>query len=182
MLQNTLSLADKFSEFIEKANEWIVNYIEYLKNVEWVQVATVVIAGICIVLGVLIVLIFVFNGFGKLVSSMEASAKKRAAKKAAKKAAKEAAKEASKEAGKEVKITQVIAPNIMAAPPVAKAPVAPAPVVEEGISGEVVAAITAAIAAQEGNNQFVIRSVQKKDVGSRNPWARAAVTDNTRAF
>ena len=178
MLQNTLSLADKFSEFIGKANEWINNYIEYLKGVEWVQVATVVIAGICIVLGVLIVLIFVFNGFGKLVSSMEASAKKRAAKKAAKKAAKEAAKKAEQAS----ESAQPAAPVVKAAPPVAKAPVAPAPVVEEGISGEVVAAITAAIAAQEGNNQFVIRSVKKKDVGSRNPWARAAVTDNTRAF
>lgn len=174
MLQNTLSLADKFSEFIGKANEWINNYIEYLKGVEWIQVATVVLAGVGIVLGVLIVLIFVFSGFGKLVSSMEASAKKRAAKKAAKKAVKEAEKAAEN--------AQTAAPVVKAAPPVAQAPVAPAPVVEAGISGEVIAAITAAIAAQEGNNQFVIRSVKKKDVGSRNPWARAAVMDNTRAF
>ena len=174
MLQNTLSLADKFNKIIDDAHEWIINYIEYLKGVEWVQVATVVIAGICIVIGVLIVLIFVFNGFGKLVSSMEASAKKRAAKKAAKKAAKQAEKEAEN--------VQTVAPAVKAAPPVVRAPIAPAPVVEAGISGEVVAAITAAIAAQEGNNQFVIRSVKKKDVGSRNPWARAAVMDNTRAF
>lgn len=155
MLQNTLSL------FLYQAA---------LGAVDWAQVATVVIAGIGIVLGVLVVLIFVFSIFGKLVSSMEASAKKRAANKAAKKAEKPATS------------VQPAAPAVKAAPPVAKAPAAPAPVVEAGISGEVVAAITAAIAAQEGSNQFVIRSVKKKDVGSRNPWARAAVAENTRGF
>ena len=160
MLQNTLSLS-LYKTAIGGA-------------VDWAQVATVVVAGIGIVLGVLIVLIFVFNGFGKLVSSMEAAAKKRAAKKAAKKAAKNAEK-----AGEN---TQPAAPAVKVAPPVVKAPVAPAPVVEAGISGEIVAAITAAVAAQDGNNQFVIRSVKKKDVGSRNPWARAAVLDNTRGF
>ena len=178
MLQNTLSLADKFSEFIENAREWIVNYSEYIKNVDWAQVATVVIAGVGIVLGVLLVLILVFNVFGKLVSSMEASAKKRAAKKAAKKAAKNAAKQAEKSAENAQQAPTIVKP----APPAVNAPVAPAPVVEAGISGEVVAAITAAIAAQEGSGNFVIRSVKKKDVGSRNPWARAAVAENTRAF
>lgn len=156
MLQNTLSL------FLYQA--------AIGGAVDWAQVATVVVAGVGIVLGVLIVLIFVFSGFGKLVSSMETSAKKRAAKKAAKKAEKAA------------EPAQPTAPAVKAAPPVVQAPVAPAPVVEAGISGEIVAAITAAIAAQEGTNQFVIRSVKKKDVGSRNPWARAAVMDNTRAF
>lgn len=57
-----------------------------------------------------------------------------------------------------------------------------APVIEQDISGEIVAAITAAVTACEGSNQFVIRSVKRKDVGSRNPWARAAVNDNTRSF
>lgn len=156
MLQNTLSL------FIYKA--------AIGGALDWEQVATVVVAGVGIVLGVLIVLIFVFSGFGKLVSSMEASAKKRAAKKAAKKAEKSAEN------------AQPAPPAVKAAPPAFKPPVAPAPVVEAGISGEVVAAITAAIAAQEGSGNFVIRSVKKKEVGSRNPWARAAVMDNTRGF
>lgn len=127
-------------------------------SIDWAQVATVVLAGVGIVLAVLIVLIFVFNGFGKLVSNLEKSAK-----------------------GKANKTSQ----NVSAAPAVKAAPAAkaaPDPVVEQGISGEVVAAITAAITASEGSNQFVIRSVKRKDVGSRNPWARAAVNDNTRAF
>lgn len=168
MLQNTLSLADKFNTFIN-----------YLQNIDWAQVATVVIAGIGIVLGVLIVLIGVFSIFGKLVSGMEAASKKRAIKRAEKKAAKLAKKEGKKT---EENIEQDI-PAVQAPLPVqAAAAPAPAPVVEAGISGEVVAAITAAVAAQEGGNPFVIRSVKRKNVAGRNPWARAAVTDNTRSF
>lgn len=142
-----------------------------VSSIDWAQVATVVIAGVGIVLGVLIVLIGVFSGFGKLVSKLEASAKKRAVRKAEKKAAKQAEKSGKKEV-----------PVISEAPAAAKVQAAPVPVVEQGISGEVVAAITAAITASEGTNQFVIRSVKKKNVGSRNPWARAAVTDNTKSF
>ena len=130
----------------------------YSGAIDWTQVATVVLAGVGIVLGVLIVLIALFNGFGKLVSKLEQSAKDKKAKKNSE--------------------------NVNVAPAVKAAPVkaAPQPVVEQGISGEVVAAITAAITASEGSNQIVIRSVKRKDVGSRNPRARAAVNDNTRSF
>ena len=57
------------------------------------------------------------------------------------------------------------------------------PVIEEGISGEVVAAISAAVYAMEGGSA-VIRSVSRKTspVSTRNPWAQAAVVDNTRPF
>ena len=142
-----------------------------LQNTDWAQVATVVMAGVGIVLGVLIVLIGVFSGFGKLVSSMEAASKKRAIKRAEKKNSK-----AAETAKQDIPTVQAPLPVRAASAPV------PAPVVEAGISGEVVAAITAAVAAQEGGNSFVIRSVKRKNVGSRNPWARAAVTDNTRSF
>ncbi len=141
-----------------------------VSSIDWAQVATVVVAGVGIVLGVLIVLIGVFSGFGALISKLEGTAKKRAARKAAKKADKQAEKNGAKEE------------PVIGESPAAEAKAAPAPVAEQGISGEVVAAITAAITASEGTNQFVIRSVKKKNVGSRNPWARAAVTDNTRAF
>ena len=158
MLQNTLSLSS---------------------GIDWIQVATGVVACIGIVMAVLIVLIIVFNGFGKLVSSMEAASKKRAIKRAEKKAAKLAKKKGEKaEKSTELDIPTVKAPLTFKP---AFAP-APAPAVEEGISGEIVAAITAAVAAQEGGKPFVIRSVKRKNVGSRNPWARAAVMDNTRAF
>lgn len=149
----------------------------YFSSIDWVQVATVVIAGIGIVLGVLIVLICVFGGFGKLVSKMEAFSKKMAEKKAARKAEKDA-----KKAAKKGETVSEIVNETPAVKAVSAVKAAPQPVVEQGISGEVVAAITAAITASEGSNQFVIRSVKRKDVGSRNPWARAAVNDNTRAF
>ena len=159
MYQIALSMTDKISKAIS-------DYKELLSNVDWAEVATVVIAGVGIVLGVLIVLIGVFGGFGAAVSGIEKAAKNRKLKKAAKKAAKNAEKASDSAA------------PVQAAAPAAK----PAPVVEQGISGEVVAAITAAVAASEGNGAFVIRSVKRKDVGSRNPWARAAVQDNTRSF
>lgn len=120
-------------------------------------------------LGVLLVLIGVFNGFGKLVSGLENSAKNRKARKEAKKMDKSNAASdiavVGNETGKKAVDT-----------------IKPAAVVEQGISGEVVAAITAAITASEGSSNFVIRSVKRKEAGSRNPWARAAVADNTRAF
>ncbi len=162
-----------FTDFIDKIVKSINDYKEMISDVNWIEVATVVIAGICIVLGVLIVLIAVFSGFGKLVSKLEAFSKKMAAKRAARKAAKKAAKQS------ETILAEDKAPVVKAAPAVKAAS---QPVVEQGISTEVVAAITAAITASEGSNQFVIRSVKRKDVGSRNPWARAAVNDNTRSF
>ena len=169
MSQIALSMSDKIAQAIN-------DYKELISNVNWTEVATVVIAGVGIVLGVLIVLIGVFSGFGKLVSKMEAFSKKMAEKRAVRKAEK-AAKKAAKNGENASAVEE--APVVKAAP-VIKA--APQPVVEQGISGEVVAAITAAITASEGSNQFVIRSVKRKDVGSRNPWARAAVNDNTRSF
>ncbi len=165
--------------FADKIAKAINDYKEMIQNVDWIEVATVVIAGVAIVLGVLFVLIGVFSGFGKLVSKLEAFSKKMAEKKAVRKA-KKAAKKAAMN-GEAVSTAVEEVPAVKAAP-AAVVKAAPQPVVEQGISGEVVAAITAAITASEGSNQFVIRSVKRKDVGSRNPWARAAVNDNTRAF
>lgn len=68
-----------------------------------------------------------------------------------------------------------------AAAPAVSAP-APAPAVQSGISGEIVAAISAAIYAAEGGKQVTIRSIRVKNVSGRNPWAAAAIADNTRPF
>lgn len=59
---------------------------------------------------------------------------------------------------------------------------APAPVVQSGISGEIVAAIAAAVYAAEGGKQVTIRSIRVRNVPGRNPWAAAAIADNTRPF
>ena len=43
-------------------SSWAAEYREYLSNLDWTQVATVVVAGIGIVLSVLIVFIFIKPG------------------------------------------------------------------------------------------------------------------------
>lgn len=144
--------------------------------------ATLVISGITIVVGVLLLLIFVFNLFGKIVPKIEIRSKKREEAKAARKAEKKkkkAEKKASKEGTSPAEGTPAQAVEIQA--PVAVAPAPAVPYVEPGISGEVVAAIAAAVAVTEGGNA-VIRSVKRKNVGGRNPWAHAANIDNTRPF
>lgn len=124
--------------------------------------ATVIVAGIGIVLCTLLVLIGVFYAFGAIVSKSQANAKKKEAKKI----------QSDMEAALSKASESVPAP----------APTS-APVIEDGISGEVVAAISAAVYAMEGGSA-VIRSVSRKvsPVTTRNPWAQAAVVDNTRPF
>lgn len=115
----------------------------------------VVIAGIVIVMLVLILLILIFKGFGTAVSKGEKKSR----------------------GGNAV---QSAAP--VPAPQAAQSAVAPAPAVQSGISGEIVAAIAAAVYAAEGGRQVAIRSIRVKNVSGRNPWAAAAIADNTRPF
>ena len=123
--------------------------------------STVVIAGIVIVLGILVLLIFVFKAFGAIVHGAETRGKKKKLK------------------AMESQVTVASAPS---APAVKAAPAAP--VVESGIPGEVVAVIAAAVAASEGPGAVVqsVRRVRPNPVGVRNPWAAAAVAENTRPF
>ena len=126
---------------------------------------TVVIGGIGIVLGALMVLILVFFAFGKIMSVSQARAKK-------------------KEAKKIQSEMQANLSNVSAAAPTPTPASAPAPVVEDGIPQEVVAAISAAVYAMDGG-AGVVRSITKKTgspITTRNPWAQAAVADNTRPF
>lgn len=137
--------------------------------------ATVVISGILIVVGVLLLLIGVFDLFGKIVPVIEKKTKAREEKSAARKV-----KRAAKKQTQNTENSKPAPPSVSVNAPAAPLP-KPAPVVEQGISGEVVAAITAAIVATEGKGA-VIRSIKKKNVGGRNPWAQAATIDNTRPF
>lgn len=126
---------------------------------------TVVIGGIGIVLGALMVLILVFFAFGKIMSVSQARAKK-------------------KEAKKIQSEMQANLSKVSAAAPTPTPATAPAPVVEDGIPQEVVAAISAAVYAMDGG-AGVVRSITKKTgspITTRNPWAQAAVADNTRPF
>lgn len=59
---------------------------------------------------------------------------------------------------------------------------APAPVVQDGVSEEVIAVISAAVAASYGSSAKArIKSI-KKSGGGRSAWANAGVLDNTRPF
>lgn len=146
--------------------------------------ATVVISGILIVVGVLLLLIWIFQLFGQIVPIIERKTKAMEDKFAAWKAerkAKKAAKKAAKEAEKNGETGSVAVIDDAPAEPAPKSVPTPTPVVEQGISGEIVAAITAAIVASEGSG-VVVHSIKRKNVGGRNPWAQAANIDNTRPF
>ena len=111
----------------------------------------VTITGIVLVFLILVLLMAIITLEGKIFDSMNAK----------KKAAKEAAK----------------APAAKPAAPVQQAAAAPAPQVEEGIPGDVAAAIMAAIHAM-GNGKYTLRAVRR----SKNGWGNAGVNDTTAPF
>ena len=111
----------------------------------------VTITGIVLVFLILVLLMAIITLEGKIFDSMNAK----------KKAAKEAAK----------------APAAKPTAPVQQAAAAPAPQVEEGIPGDVVAAIMAAIHAM-GNGKYTLRAVRR----SKNGWGNAGVNDTTAPF
>ena len=110
----------------------------------------VTITGIVLVFLILVLLMAIITLEGKIFDSM--SAKKKAAKEAPK------------------------APAAKPAAPVQQA-AAPAPQVEEGIPGDVVAAIMAAIHAM-GNGKYTLKAVRR----SKNGWGNAGVNDTTAPF
>ena len=112
----------------------------------------VTITGIVLVFLILVLLMAIITLEGKIFDSM--AAKKKAAKEAAQAPA--AAKPAA---------------------PVQPAVAAPAPQVEEGIPGEVVAAIMAAIHAM-GNGKYTLKAVRR----GKNGWGKAGVNDTTAPF
>lgn len=131
--------------------------------------ATVVMAGVGIVFGVLLLLIAVFYAFGAIVSKSEKAAKKRAMKKLDKKLEKDNA--------------AATAPAPVEKKSVNNTPAQAYPVVQQGISAEVVAAISAAITMFEGDSSVRICSISRKNTASnRNAWSYAALTENTRPF
>ena len=111
----------------------------------------VTITGLVLVFAILVLLMAIIMLEGKIFDSM--NAKKKAAKEAAKPAQTTAAKPAVKQAA------------------------APAPQVEEGIPGDVVAAIMAAIHAM-GNGKYTLKAVRR----SRNNWGSAGINDTTAPF
>lgn len=110
----------------------------------------ITITGIVLVFAILVLLMAIITLEGKIFDGMNA---RKAAAKAAPKA-----------------------PAAKPAAPVQQA-AAPAPVVEEGIPGDVVAAIIAAIHAM-GNGKYTLKAVRR----SKNGWGKAGVNDTTAPF
>ena len=125
----------------------------------------VLLTGLVVVFAALIVLTFVIKGYGMIITSITSASKK---KKAEAQATKKAAQEATAKP----------------AAPVAKpaAPTAPAaPAVQEGIPGEVIAAIAAAVDYTYGAGTHTIRAVRRVPQ-NRSAWGSAGLAESTRPF
>ncbi len=114
---------------------------------------TILLAGLVVVFLVLIVLIWIVKGYGTLIY---------------------------KSTHKDETEQAPAAPSVPA--PAAPVYAAPAPVAEEGIPGEVIAAIAAAVYCTEGVPASAIRSVRRSRSASRSAWATAGILENTRPF
>lgn len=121
---------------------------------------TVIIAGLGIVLATLSVLIVVFYAFGAIVSKTQ----------------NKTSKKAKAFDDKKAEMAKTSAPAVKA----------PAPKAADDVSGEIVAAISAAVYSMEGNSNATITSItpvrRNSPITSRNPWAQAAIADNNRPF
>ena len=114
----------------------------------------ILVTGLVVVFVALTALIVVIKAYGSLVSSM--TGKKQETKKETK--------------------------PIPAPIPVPAVPAAPAaPTVQEGIPGEVVAAIAAAVDYLYGSGTHVVRSVRRVPQ-NRSSWGAAGLIENTRPF
>ena len=131
-------------------------FLGYSAAVDYQLMGTVTIAGITIVFCVLLLLVGVFYAFGAIMTS----GSKRAARKAQKKS--------------EAKVEKIVKSDVKPMP-------AP-PVVENGISPEVVAAVSAAISYSEGDGSYTIKSIKKQKTVGRPVWAAAGIADNTKPF
>ncbi|MGN1340952.1 MAG: OadG family protein [Oscillospiraceae bacterium] len=135
---------------------------EQLKDPDyWGSVGIITLTGILIVFCILAILIFFFWLMGTIFKGIDKSKKAKA----------EAAKAAQ------------------AAKTAAAAPAAPAPApVEEVAAGdnddEIVAVISAAIAAYaaEEGTSYTIRNIRRRDSKTRSAWSLAGIGENTRPF
>ena len=130
---------------------------------------TVVVAGFLVVLLILTILIIVFSLFSKTMSKTQN-------KKGKKKVEKAIMTEDLKV------VSPFTATNSAPAAPVAAN--ASSPQLQQGVSEEIVAAISAAVYMLEGENAVVtsIKPMRKNPINTRNPWAMAAITQNTKPF
>ena len=121
--------------------------------------AKVVLTGFVVVFAMLILLIFIIKIYSAIVQKAQSAGTKR--------------KKGNK--NKDEKPAEK--------PAAAPAPVVTASAATDGISDEVVAVISAAVATMYGSSEKArIKSIKKSSDGGRSAWAKAGVLDNTRPF
>lgn len=128
-----------------------------LENFGWPETWATVLTGFVVVFLALILLVIIFWAFGKVMDNL-------------------------------TKNSKPAAPAAAPAAPIRSIPEAPKMAVEfaaDGVSDDVIAAITGAISAilaEEGDGKtYVVRSV-KRVRKSRGAWGRAGMEENTRPF
>lgn len=122
----------------------------------WSSVGIITITGVLVVFFILAILIFFFMLLGAIFKSIDNSKKKKAEAKAA-------------EASKPSEPVQAV--------------VEEASVEEAGDDDELIAVISAAVAAYTDGDGFTIKSVKKHEgKRARSAWSAAGITENTRPF
>lgn len=128
-------------------------------NLDWTFILTVVLTGLLVVFIALILLVVIVQLFGKLMVVLNDAATTR-------------------------KQREAVAPKASPTPPAVPAPQV-VEVVSDGLSGDIVAAITGAISAilaEEGTGKtYVVRSIQRTR-GGKSAWSAAGIMENTRPF
>lgn len=120
--------------------------------------AKVILTGFVVVFSVLLLLILIIKLYSTIVQKAQQSGTKKKEK---------------------VKVKED-KPSVTA--PAAPVTSAPAPSVQDGISEEIVAVISAAVATTYGSSgKARIKSIKKSN-GGRSAWANAGILDNTRPF
>lgn len=126
-----------------------------MENMDGAYVATVVLTGLIVVfLGLVLLIIFVWL-MGKIFDSIEAKKKR------------------SSEVAPPVAETPVISTPVSAVA---------APETEDGISDEIIAVISAAVAAM--SDSYTVKSVKKVSLKSsrRTAWGAQGISESTKAF
>lgn len=126
------------------------------------SVGVVVATGLILVFGVLVLLYLLISLEGIIFSAIDQKKRGTPAKKSAPAPKKEPA-------------------PVPAPAPVAKS-AAKAPAVQEGIPGEVIAAISAALACMEGGAGYTLRSVKRIKASGRSAWGQAGINAYTEPF
>lgn len=123
----------------------------------WSLIWSTVVTGIAVVFLILAILVFLLWLMGKIFSAVSKSAEK-----------------------KKTSAAEVAAKTKTETP----APVPVAEEYEDEDDAEIIAVISAAIAAygESEGKRYNITSVKKRDKAVRSPWSMAGVSDNTRGF